>query len=162
MTRPALLLPLVIVGISCQPADRPGTFDSADITAVHGVLEEATAAHAAGDSIRIAGLFADDAIIMPDDLPTVTGRAEVLSSFGSLFRDFNSTARIEPVETRMAGDWAFVLTRVSGTLVPKTGGPTIELRGREIAILRRQDDGSWKVARLIGNSSPPGEPNGAE
>lgn len=154
MTRPALLLLIIGIVLSCQPGDGSATNDPADVAAIHRSIEEATAAHAAGDSIGIAGLFTEDAVIMPDRLPTVTGHAEVLSSFGALFRDFDSSASIEPVETQISGDWAFVRTRVSGRLVPKGGGAPIELDGREIAILRRQDDGSWKVARLIGNSGP--------
>lgn len=155
MTRCAWLPLLLLAFSSCRPADSAGTHDSADVVAVHRSMEAATAAHAAGDSVGIADLFTEDAVIMPAGAPTVSGRAEVVASFGAFFRAYTSQARIEPIETHIAGDWAWARTRVSGTLTPKAGGPAIELRSREIAILRRESDGSWKVARLIGNSAPP-------
>ena len=155
MTRFAWLLLLVIAVPSCRPAESAGANDSADIAAVPRSMEAATAAHAAGDSVGIADLFTEDAVIMPAGEPTASGRAQVLASFGAFFRNYTSQARIEPIETHIAGDWAWARTRVSGTLTPRAGGAPIELSAREIAILRRQSDGSWKVARLIGNSAPP-------
>lgn len=38
------------------------------------------------------------------------------------------------------------------TATPKVGGEPIEDEGKSVFIVRRQTDGSWKIARLIANS----------
>jgi len=42
---------------------------------------------------------------------------------------------------------------VTGTLTPNRNANPIRVDGKEIIIYRRQPDGSWKIARLIENSS---------
>ena len=158
MHRPAVLALAIIAAAACRTGDSAPSSDAADVEAVRRIAQEATAAHQAGDSLRLSALFADDAIIMTDGGPSVTGRAEIMASFGEMLRQFTSRATIEPAEVEVAGDWAFMRTAVTGSLEPRTGGAAIPLDAKEIVIARRQADGSWKVARLIGNSNRPATP----
>lgn len=150
-----VLVMVVIIVAACRPKDSMSADDPADVAAVERIAQDAAAAHQAGDSMRLASLFTEDAVVMTDGGESVTGRAAITSMFGGMLRQFTSKATIQPVETRVAGDWAFMRTAVSGTLVPRTSGAPIQLDGKEIAIAQRQSDGSWKVARLIGNSNRP-------
>jgi hypothetical protein len=38
------------------------------------------------------------------------------------------------------------------TATPKAGGDQIKGEGKSVFIVKRQDDNSWKIARLIDNS----------
>ena len=155
MHRSAILALAVTLATACRSGDSTPSSSSADADAVRQIAQNATAAHRAGDSLALSALFEEDAIMMSDGGASLTGRAAITASFGEMLRQFTSRATIEPVETEVAGDWAFMRTAVSGTLEPRAGGAAIPLDGKEIVIARRQTDGSWKVARLIGNSNRP-------
>jgi uncharacterized protein (TIGR02246 family) len=138
-----------------QPGERAAPDPQADVEAIQNLLKEATAAHHAGDAERWAAVFASDAVGMPQGDTAISGREALLARRRADFEKYVSTATIEPLEIEVAGDWGFARTAVSGAFTPKDGGPPIQLDEKEIVIFRRQPDGSWKVARLIGNSNRP-------
>ncbi|MBE0592162.1 MAG: DUF4440 domain-containing protein [Gemmatimonadales bacterium] len=72
-----------------------------------------------------------------------------MSSFGR----YRHNIRIEPVEIVLLGDWAFAQAHVTGNAVPRGDGNPVVVDMKEIALFRRQADGSWKIARLIANSN---------
>lgn len=41
------------------------------------------------------------------------------------------------------------------TAMPRAGGEPIEDERKSVFIVKRQPDGSWKIARLIANSDQP-------
>jgi ketosteroid isomerase-like protein len=55
-------------------------------------------------------------------------------------------------ELEVAGDWAFAWGSETVTLVAQTGGSPIHMQGKGMSILKRQPDGSWKIARGINNT----------
>ena len=50
---------------------------------------------------------------------------------------------------RRAGDWAFHRGRAYTTLRPFGGGEPIAVHSEVVVILRRESDGTWKIARNI-------------
>ena len=154
----ALAVSVSRLAAQASPGRSEARDTKADREAIQALLQEASATHRAGDVERWAALFTNDVVLLPSNQPPISGR-EAVRRFGrELFEKFTSTAEIRPVEIQVCGDWAFARTAVSGTFTPKDGGAPIELDLKEIAIYRRQADGKWKVARLIGNSNrPPAE-----
>ena len=49
-------------------------------------------------------------------------------------------------EVRILGDWAYSHGMYTFDLVPKAGGETMSISGKFLDILKRQADGSWKMA----------------
>lgn len=123
-----------------------------DVEAIRAHLRRATQVNNAGDSEGWLDLFTEDAVVMPEGAPAVTGAADLRALIDDRFAEFDSDIVIEPVEIEVLGGVAIVRTVVTGTLSPKAGGEPIEVSAKEIAILERQDDDGWKVSRLIGNS----------
>ena len=62
------------------------------------------------------------------------------------------TATIEELE--ILDRWAIMWGTESLMLVPARGGPALNLQGKGMTVLKRQNDGSWKFARGINNSVP--------
>jgi len=56
------------------------------------------------------------------------------------------------VEIEVSGDLGYFWSSYTLTVTPKAGGDQINNEGKSIFIIRRQDDNSWKIARLIDNS----------
>lgn len=145
-----------VVGNAGHPLASGGAADrQADVAAIRSIMQEAMAAHRAGNSERFADLFTEDGVLLPDGAPAVSGRASIAAWARTFFDAYRSAPTIEPVEIEIAGDWAFAHDAISGSLTPKAGGAAIELNAKEVAVFRRQPDGSWKVARVIFNSNNP-------
>jgi ketosteroid isomerase-like protein len=52
-------------------------------------------------------------------------------------------------EIEVFGDWAFARGSVEYQATPKTGGDAIQQSGNIIYLLKKQTDGTWKIARVI-------------
>ena len=57
-------------------------------------------------------------------------------------------------ETEVSGDLAFHRFSYSWRLEPKSGGQLQVAHGKGLHILRRCDDGNWKIAREVRNDRP--------
>jgi uncharacterized protein (TIGR02246 family) len=129
----------------------------ADKAAIRALITRAVAASQSGDAAGWAALFADGAVYMRPNGPEITTR-EALQEFAQLYLgEFRSQTVVTPVEIEVFGDWAFARTSVKGTVQKKVGGDPvpdpIPVDGKEIGVYRRQQDGTWKLWRLIGNSN---------
>ena len=123
---------------------------AADLAAIARLHDEYVAAHNAADVDRMVALFADDAVLMPADEPTLTGRKAIATHYQQFFDQTASEITLEPVETRVAGDWAFERVELAVT-VPGAKGKVMLAKAKYLWILQRQPDGSWKIARAIYN-----------
>ena len=142
-----LLLPLLVVACGGQPAL------DADVAAIEALIARATYVNNAGDIEGWVALFADDAVYLPEGRPPVTTREGLEGAAVSQFSRYRPNIQITADEIQVLGDWAFARTTVTGTLTPHRNANPIRVEGKEIALYRRQPDGGWKIARLIGNSS---------
>ena len=95
---------------------------------------------------------------MPQSQPAVFGKEAIHSLYQSVFREYTVTGGGQTLEIEVGGDWAFLRGTYTLTATPKAGGERLEDVGKHLFILKRQPDGSWKIARLIANSDqlPPG------
>ncbi len=143
----------------CAGGATPTVDVEADRAAIRAKVAEAVAAHHAADADAWASVTTDDFVLMADGSPTVTGRAAILEWIKAFYAaNTISNMTIEPVEIEIAGDWAYYRGRISATLTPKAGGTPVPMDAKEIAIWRRQADGTWLASRAIFNSNLPPQP----
>ena len=124
-----------------------------DIVAIHGLFERYDSTVNAGQAEEWMSLFSDDIIWMNPDQPALVGKDAVRGSVGPLFADLNNEHVITVDEVSVAGNWAFVRTTYTWRFTPKAGGETSEELGKEVFILRRQTDSSWRITRAIWNKN---------
>jgi uncharacterized protein (TIGR02246 family) len=127
----------------------------ADRAAIRTFIERATNVNRSGDAAAWVAQFAEGAVYMPANGPEVSTRSGLQAVAERNFAQFLPQITITPIEVEVFGDWAFARTTVTGTLQPKAGGDVVTLDLKEIAVYRRQQDGGWKLWRLIGNSNRP-------
>ena len=144
----AALLALAVSGCAPQ-ADV-----EADTAAVKKWFDESTAALNANDG-SIVDLGTEDAVVMYADAPAVTGRDALRARQRAIYEQatFEETRSVD--EVVISGDWAFVRWAGTGTMTPKDGSEPSVFDRKGIAILQRQPDNSWKMARVIWNSNQP-------
>ena len=123
---------------------------AADLAAIGRVHQEYVAAHNDSDADRLMALWTDDAVLMAMDEPTLSGRQAVKEHYEQFFDENPSEIALSPVETRVAGDWAFERIQMTVTL---PGGEEQDRHAdvKYLWILQKQSDGSWKIARAIYN-----------
>ena len=126
-----------------------------DRQAIQRLMAEWTAAVRAKDVSTLTTMVTEDAVFLPPGFPPIRGKQAVERMYTGFFPQFSSveqTAVVEELE--VAGDWAFAWGSETLTLVPQTGGSPIHMQGKGMSILKRQPDGSWKIARGITNAAP--------
>ncbi len=155
-----MLLCIAVALSSCgpmaeQPASESAPTTEADIAAINSVIDEVGAALNAGDAARWGDLFTEDVIVMrPNELSAI-GREANRERLEELFDQYTLDITFSTEEVVVAGDWAFVRDTYSETVTPKGAGEPQMIYGKQINILRRQPDGSWKITRRIHNRNPP-------
>lgn len=132
------------------PADSPS---NPEIQRILDVTCEEADAVAASDAARYFAVLAPDAVFLPPNLPPK--REEELRTW---LRDFVENFRVEWIQyahdqTVVEGSLAYHRYSYRWKVTPKTGGPAIESAGKGLHVLRRQPDGSWKIAVNLWNSS---------
>jgi len=130
----------------------PAADEAADRAALRALLERSEAANNTGDVAGWVATFAPDAVYMAPGAPPVTTQEGLVEVVRAGFRN-RATIEIEPLETHVFGDWAFVRTAVTGSVRLYSNGEVVPVDVKEIAIFQRQPDGTWKIARLINNSN---------
>ena len=126
-----------------------------DIQAILDLEQRVFDAQISGDFEAWLSLFADDAIVMVPNLPALTNKAAIREWNAPFFEKFDLHEESDEREVEVAGDWAYIRAHWTWILTPKGGGEVIKDTGNSIWILRRQSDGSWKIARGIYNSDQP-------
>lgn len=154
----ALLLAL----LGCTPPveqPEPDTADSAaykaDVQAIVDLEQKVFDAQIAGDLEAWLSFFAEDAIVMAPHLPALRNKLAIRQWNAPNFEQFDLHEESDEREVEVAGDWAYIRAHWTWTLTPKSGGEAVKDTGNSIWILRRQPDGSWKIARGIYNSENP-------
>jgi uncharacterized protein (TIGR02246 family) len=158
----SVLLPVTAVLSSCQPG--VVALSDEDVAAIRDLGErEIVEALLAEDWDRFAATFTEDAVRMPPNEPLHEGREAIRdwaeTNWGPLtLTEFTQT--MLGIEGR--GDLAYVRGSYSATSeVPGFSEPVSDV-GKVVAIMRRQDDGSWLVAVAMYNSDLPLPPMESE
>jgi len=139
-----LLIALVLLAAAPCPALAAGARSSIDET-----LTKFVAALNAGDAGTLAGLYTEDAALLPPGGERVDGRAAIQDFWQGAIDSGLTADKLHAVEVFAEADIAgevgvFVLS------VPGEGGPT-KLNGKYIVIWKRNGD-QWQLHRDIWNT----------
>jgi ketosteroid isomerase-like protein len=128
--------------------------DEQEIKRVNDTVDVEVNAIADDDIDAYLAVLSEDALFLPPDLPSIGG--EELRTW---LREFLEQWRVEWLaykhnETEVGAVFAFHRFSYSWRLEPKTGGELQVAHGKGLHILRRGDDGAWKIAREVWNGRP--------
>ena len=115
-----------------------------DEDAIRNVVETWMSASRAGDLATILELMADDVLFMTASREPF-GRDQFRRDFEAM-KDakLDGTASIE--EIQVAGNWAWIRNRIDLTIT-LAGNPPVRRSGNALTILRKGEDGRWKLFR---------------
>ena len=123
-----------------------------------GVVQEAIqetvrtfiAHFARGDASAIARLYAEDAIVMPPNQSSITGRANI----ERLWKEFmNLGVKALKLETKQVEQYGDVIAEIGRYTIFTDQNQAVD-EGKYL-VLWKQEHGEWKLFRDIWNSSRP-------
>ena len=163
------LMALLVLGTACQPRARTetamagsesdaaaATLSDEDKQNIRAVDEAWARAAKAGDGQAIAGLYATDAVLLPPGEPLVKGEA-AKKYWVDFANGFSGPTELNTMSVEGGGNVAAAVGTYRMALTPRKSGakPLPVEEGKYIEVLKRQDDGSWKIAYDIWNPNAP-------
>ena len=83
----------------------------------------------------------------------MSGKEEIRRLYQAVFKEVTIKSEGTVMEVEASGDWGYFWSTYKLTATPRAGGETIESEGKSLFVVKRQPDGTWKIARLMDNSS---------
>jgi uncharacterized protein (TIGR02246 family) len=115
-----------------------------DERAIRDLIDTWLAASTAGDIATVLSLMTDDVVFMvPGKEPFGN---EAFASASMAMKDTKIDGRSDIQELRILGEWAYLRNRLAITVTPPDGAP-VHRSGYTLTILRKGDDGRWRLAR---------------
>jgi uncharacterized protein (TIGR02246 family) len=153
------LVALLVLGAACQARPKTETamagtgsdasaasLSDEDKASIRAADAQWARAAKAGDGLAIAALYAADAVLLPPGEPMVKGEA-ARKYWVDFTNGFSGPVELNTMAVEGGGDVASAIGTYTMTLTPSKAGakplPTEE--GKYIEVLKRQDDGSWKI-----------------
>ena len=108
------------------------------------------------DPAALGRLVTAEVVLMPPHSEAVAGRQGVVDWFAGVVAHARTKAVGVPRrEVMLAGDLAIERGSFTWRVAPAAGGSDVEDQGNFVAVWQRQPEDSWKVVRLIWNSTLP-------
>ena len=163
-----IIVVLILTGSTIQnnlPEDTIMSKQPEDIAAIRQLAEDWGAGWLSSNPETLLALLSDEpepVLIMSSEDPII-GKEAIRELYQYVFENYTfasdenytRTTDVEQMAVEVDGDLGYIWSKYTNTETPKGGGETIEDHGQSVSIVRRQDDGSWKFARLIINRSQP-------
>jgi uncharacterized protein (TIGR02246 family) len=127
--------------------------EAADEAAIRDLWQAYQTSRVEGDADTWLGLWHPEGIQMPPGVPARGFDAVEEGVRASFAPGVVDSMEIDPQEIQVLGDWAYA--RGVYTSARTVDGEEVEVDGKFMTILRRQDDGSWRIYRDIFNSNTP-------
>jgi uncharacterized protein (TIGR02246 family) len=143
---------------ACQKAETPEQAQarmSAESDSARASIEQNMQAFArhvnAGHADSLAALYADDAVLMPPNMPAATGRAAIQEAFAGMMQGGATTIRFAVQSVSANGPLAVERGTYSYTMTPAGGGPAMADSGKYLVHWHRIA-GRWMIVEDAWNS----------
>lgn len=159
-----LILVLLIASFACQK-QMVGDTRAADETTLKNLdAEWAKAAGTTKDVNKTVSYYSDDAIVMPPNIPTLTGKEPIRALWKSMLESpgFGGGWKATKVEVAKSGDIGYVTGTYELRETDDNGQPMTD-KGKFLEVWKKQSDGSWKcVADMFSSDLPTPGPAASE
>jgi uncharacterized protein (TIGR02246 family) len=152
-----LLAVSVVTGLACTIfvfAEAMGAKKASVPPEVAHAGENFKAAVNARDFAKVASLYAEDAVLMPPNGETISGRSEIEAYWRKLLEQEFTVASTASIDASVSGSLGYE-TGTYEISLKLPGGQSISDKGKYMNVMKRASDGHWYLAYDIWNSSLP-------
>jgi uncharacterized protein (TIGR02246 family) len=130
---------------------------SATTDGVTALLAKYNEALNASSTDAVMPLYAEDGVFMPPYSQSAVGSAAVRKAYDAVFKAITLNVKFTIAEiVELGPGWAFARTNSAGTTTDHATGAKSAEGNQELFVLKRDDDGSWKIARYsFSPTNPP-------
>lgn len=107
----------------------------------------------AGNVDRIVDLYHPDAVFLPKDAPAARGLDAIKRRYSEILGKIDIQTRHKFFGVHVTGSMAVIESRSNGTVTLRESGKTQSTSNNELFILRKNQNGEWKIARYMFNGS---------
>ncbi len=156
------LLCLLIISTACQSQANSDT-RAADEAALRKLDEEWSKAAGAREVDKTVSYYTDDAVVMPPNIPTLTGKEAARDLWKSMLSSpsFSGGWKATKVEVARSGDLAYVSGTYEFNEKDDSGKPLTD-KGKFLEVWKKQSDGNWRCVADMFNSDLPALAAGRE
>ncbi len=149
----AAILAVVGFASACRPAERapqdraggPAALSPAEEGGIRAADSAFVAAANEGNVDGLVAVYADDAVLLPPNLPPQKGKAAIRAFWAGFLNVYTVRFEIGSDTIEGRGDLAYNVGHYRFTAVPKAkGAPGVADEGKFVELLKKQSDGSWK------------------
>ena len=166
MRHPAHWIVVVIAGATLQgcaskaePPPQAGQSNTEkDVAAINAVQDRELALAASGNVDSLIAIGTSDFHLMPPDEPAVHGSDGLRKWAETVFGQVTMSGRYMSSDVTVSGDLAVARYTAELTMTPKSGGAPTTEQIKGIHVMKRQPDGTWKIAQDVWNSDAPAGP----
>jgi uncharacterized protein (TIGR02246 family) len=111
----------------------------------------------ASSTDAVLPLYAEDGVFMPPYSQSAVGSAAVRKAYDAVFKAITLNVKFTIAEiVELGPGWAFARTNSAGTTTDHATGAKSAEGNQELFVLKKDDDGSWKIARYsFSPTNPP-------
>ena len=147
-----ILLLLLALFTACQT-----TTTGADETVLRKLDDEWSKAVGAKDVEKTMSYYADDALMMPPNIPTLAGKQSIRTLWKSLLEAPGFAGGWKATKVEVSGNLSYVTGTYEITETDDSGKPMTD-KGKYVEVWKKQPDGSWKsVAHMFSSDQPSSE-----
>lgn len=158
---PPLLMVLPLTGpASDVPVARGCSVEERLSLELRAVAEGIIAADNARDLERVIDYYTVNAVLMPPGEAAVVGRDRIRPRYAELFARFDPEIETYVDEVCADGLLGYVRGRTDGRLVPRQDGEPRSIHDAYLMLLRREEDGAWRISHLVWHSAGPSASGG--
>ena len=155
-------LALTLASTACQaPGQEPAGLSEEDVAAIRSILPQVDRAILAGDWGAAVAVMTEDGLWLPPNGPAIQGR-DAMQAYLESADPAMTEHTLEWPEVDGRGDLAYARGVYAETFTVGEAPEPVEDVGKQLAVLRKQSDGSWLIAIWIWNSDLPLAEEGAD
>ena len=130
---------------------------SAATEGVTALLAKYNEALNASSTDAVMPLYTEDGVFMPPYSQSAVGAAAIRKAYDAVFKAITLNVNFTIAEiVELGPGWAFARTNSAGTTTDHATGAKSAEGNQELFVLKRDDDGSWKIARYsFSPTNPP-------
>ena len=138
--------------IHTLPKDTTMSKQAEDIAAIKQLAEDWRSGWLAGDVEFVLSLYAENPVLMPQGQLAIFGKENIRPLYEAVMKEVEFESQYKVMDVEVSGDLGYFWCSYTLTATPKASGQTFEVTGKYLCIVKRQEDGTWKITKLIDNS----------